>query len=86
MSDEYYWVTLLWAGGHNDLREVWKLTCGKSEPYAFGFLAKGGLKRPGWFISRDAVCIHVIAELPTRTSVADAKSIAKTILLSGAQQ
>ena len=82
MTDEYYWVPLLGLGTERDLRDAWKLTLGRTDPYAYGFLAKGGLRRPGWFVTSDHTCNPVIAELPARTSLADAKDIAKTILLS----
>jgi len=82
MTDNYYWVPLLGLGTERDLRDAWKLTLGRTNPYAYGFLAKGGLRRPGWFVCSDALCIQTVATLPTRTSLADAKNIAKTILLS----
>mgnify|MGYP007049635778 CR=1 FL=1 len=82
MTDKYYWVPLLWHGAQLDLRAVWKLTLGRTDPFAYGLLAKGGLRRPGWFISTNTPISPVIATLPTRTSLADAQNIAKTILLS----
>jgi hypothetical protein len=82
MTEKYYWVPLLWHGAEMDLRDVWKLTLGRTNPYSYGLLAKGGIRRPGWFVTSDTTFNRVIAELPTRTSVADAKNIAKTILLS----
>jgi hypothetical protein len=82
MTDKYYWVPMLWHGAELNLRDVWKLTLGRTNPFAHGFLAKGGLRRPGWFVCSDYTCTRVMAELPARTSFADAKNIAKTILLS----
>ena len=82
MTDKYYWVPMTWHGAEMDLRDVWKLTRGRKNPYAYGFLAKGGLRRPGWFLFADSLCTRTIAELPTRTSLENAKFIAKTILLS----
>jgi hypothetical protein len=82
MTDKYYWVSMTWHGAAMDLRDVWKLTLGRTNPFAYGFLAKGGLRRPGWFVCSDSLCIQNLATLPTRTSLADAKNIAKTILLS----
>jgi hypothetical protein len=81
MTDKYYWVQMTWHGAQLDLREVWKLTLGQTA-FAHGLLAKGGLRRPGWFISTNTSISPVIATLPTRTSLADAQNIAKTILLS----